>query len=66
MGIIYPIIGAIAVLMFIIAGIVMITSAGNPQRVANARKTMIYAAIGLVIALSVTSIIYFVLNNVKA
>ncbi len=66
MGIVYSLIGAIGVLMIVIAGIIMITSAGNPQRVASARKTIIYTVIGLVLSLIVTSVIYFVLNNVKA
>ncbi len=65
MGIIYPIIGAIGVLMLVVAGIIMITSAGNPQKVAAARRTIIYTILGLILSLTVTSIIYFVLNNVK-
>lgn len=64
-SIVLVIVGAIALLMMVIAGISLITSEGNPQKVANARKTIIFAAIGAVIAASALIIVNFVLGSVK-
>lgn len=46
------IIGTLAVLMFVIAGIMFVTSAGNSSKIDQAKKTAIYAAIGVAIALA--------------
>lgn len=46
------IIGILATLMFLIAGILFVISAGNPGRVETAKKAAIYAAIGAAIALA--------------
>lgn len=58
--IVYTIAGSVAVIMFIAAGIRFITSSGNPERAQKARKTMINAAIGLIViilAFTITSVI---------
>jgi hypothetical protein len=57
-------IGSIALIIVIFSAIQFITSGGNPQQTAKARNTLIYAAVGLVIALSAEVIVTFVLNNV--
>lgn len=44
------IIGSIAVLMIIWGGIVYITSAGNEQRLDQAKKIITYAVVGIIIA----------------
>jgi len=44
-------IGILAVLAFVIAGIMYITAAGDETRIDTAKKTMTYAIIGLVVAL---------------
>lgn len=46
------IIGTLAVLMFVIAGIQFVVSAGNPGKIDQAKKTAIYAAIGAGVALA--------------
>ena len=56
------IIGFVAVLMIVIAGMKFVTSNGNPEAVASARNTIIYALVGVVIAASSQLIIRFVLN----
>ncbi|RJO62264.1 hypothetical protein C4544_00215 [candidate division WS5 bacterium] len=43
------IVGAILVVMIVIAGIMYVTSMGNPDRVALAKKTLVGAIIGLII-----------------
>lgn len=45
------IIGPIAVIMFIIAGIIFLTSAGKPEKVTTAKTCLLYAIIGTAIAL---------------
>ncbi len=55
-------VGSLALLFLIIAGLMYITSAGNEDRVAAAKKTMIYAIVGLAIAL-VSYVILAWINN---
>lgn len=58
-------IGVLAVLMFVIAGIQFVTSAGNPGRIDQAKKTAIYAAIGAAVALSGAGLIQLVERIIK-
>lgn len=55
---------AIAVLIIIIAALNFVTSGDDPQKVAKARNTIVYALAGLVIAVSAEAIVTFVLGNV--
>jgi len=50
-------VGGIATIMFIIAGIYFLTSAGDPGRLDTAKSCLKYAIIGTVIALSATAIV---------
>lgn len=56
--------GIASVLMIIIGGFAYVTSSGDPQRLKGAKDSILYAVIGLVIALSAQMIISFVLDNV--
>ena len=58
----FGITGMIAVVMIIVSGIKMTTSAGNPGAVQKAKMTLLYAIIGLVIAILAYAIINFVLD----
>jgi type IV secretory pathway VirB2 component (pilin) len=55
---------AIAVLIIVIAGLNIVTAGGDPAKVAKARGAIIYALIGLVIAVSAEAIVTFVLGKV--
>jgi hypothetical protein len=57
-------VGAIAVVMIIFGGFRYVTSAGNDTGVAAAKKTILYALIGLVIVAFAQVVVHFVLNNV--
>ncbi|HET9850406.1 MAG TPA: pilin [Candidatus Saccharimonadales bacterium] len=57
------IVGAIAVVMVIIGGFRYVTSAGSESGVSGAKKTIMYALIGLVIVALAQVIVHFVLNN---
>lgn len=62
--IVFGVMGALAVLMIVIAGLRYMLAGGDPSKVANARNTIIYSVIGLVVALTAYSIVYFVVRNV--
>jgi hypothetical protein len=47
------------VVMIIFGGITMITSAGNPEAVANARKRIIYSVVGVAVVALAWLIISF-------
>lgn len=55
--------GAVAVIIILVAGFSFITSGGDPAKVASARNTILYAAIGLVVIIAGQSIIQFVINR---
>ena len=57
-------VGIVSVVMVIVSGIKMTTSAGNPGAVQKAKTTLIYAVVGLVIAVLAYAIINFVLDFV--
>ena len=59
----FGILGAIAFLMMVIAGLKFVLSQGKPDEVAKARNTIIYAGVGLIVAASATLIVTLVLNK---
>ena len=59
----FGIIGVVAVLFIVIAALQLITSGGNPESAKKARETIIYAVIGLIVAVSAEAIVTFFLNN---
>lgn len=60
----FGIIGAVALLMIVIGGFRFVISRGDPQAVAKARNTILYAAVGLIIAIAAFSIVTFVITNI--
>ena len=56
-------IAALAVLMIVISGFRFIIAQSNPQETTKARNTIIYALIGLVVALSAEAIVALVLTT---
>lgn len=59
-------IGAISVLMLIIGGVRYTLSGGNDKAVAAAKNTILYAVIGVVVALLAYAIVNFVLGTFTA
>jgi cytochrome bd-type quinol oxidase subunit 2 len=57
------IVGVAAVFMIIFGGFRYITSGGDSGRVGNAKNTLIYAIVGLIIVALAQAIVHFVLNN---
>lgn len=60
---VFGILAVVAVLIITIAGLRFIAESTNPQETARARNTIIYAVVGLVIALSGELIVSFVLGR---
>ena len=58
-------VGAVAVIMIIVSGIKMTTSAGDPGAVQKAKQTLIYSIVGLVIAILAYAIVSFVLDRLS-
>jgi len=54
------VVGAIAIIMIIIGGMRYVLSSGNPAQVQEAKNTILYAIVGLVLALGAYAIVTFV------
>lgn len=57
------VVGAVSILMIIYGGFRYITSGGDSGKVGNAKNTLIYAVVGLVIVALAQLIVHFVLNQ---
>lgn len=57
------IVGVVAVIMIIVGGFRMVVSGGNEKAVADARNTILYAVIGLIVAVLAFAIVNFVLDS---
>ena len=58
-------VGAISVIMIIVAGIMYLLSAGNPDRINKAKTAFFYAIMGIVIALSAGAIVTIIKDVIK-
>jgi hypothetical protein len=61
--IVFAILAALSVLFIVIAGLRFITAQGNPQEVGKAKSTIVYALIGLLVALLAEAIVAFTLGK---
>src|SRR3990167_6992902 len=57
------IVGAIAVIIIVIAGLMYVLSEGNPENTRRAKDAIIYAVIGLVVAIAARIIVYFIIGR---
>lgn len=56
--------GIIAVIVIVIGGVLYVTSQGDPQKTARAKNTILFAVIGLIVAISAFAIVQFILSRV--
>lgn len=63
LNILFAVIGALAFLMIVVGGFRYVIAAGNAERVAGAKKTITYAAAGLVVVGLAATIVNFVLGR---
>ncbi len=62
--IVFGVIGVVALVIIILAGLQLTVSAGdNPEAAKKARGTIVFAALGLIVAVSAELIVTFVLNK---
>jgi len=59
------VVGFVAVVMIIVSGFKFITASGDSSSIASARSTIIYALVGLVIAVLAQVLVHFVLFRVS-
>lgn len=58
-------IGMLAIVFIIVGGLQLVYSTGDPARVKRGRETLIYACVGLVVAIASYAIVTFISNGVK-
>lgn len=63
LSIVFAFIGAVALVIITVSGLRYITSAGDPQKAAGAKNGIIYALVGLVVAISAEAIVGFVVGK---
>ena len=56
----YFAIGVVAAIIIVYAGIQYMLSAGEPDKLQRAKRTIVYTVVGLIVALSATTIIGFI------
>lgn len=62
--IVLTIAGAVAILMVVIGGFQYVISSGDPQKTARAKDTILYALVGLAVAVFAQAIVTFVLGKI--
>lgn len=60
MQVVFGLLGSIAVIMIIIGGIRYSLSGGDPSALTSAKNTIIYSAVGLVVAIAASGIVLLV------
>jgi hypothetical protein len=58
------VVGVISIIMLIIGGLKFITSNGNAQSITSARSTVIYALVGVAVAVAAQVLVNFVVDRV--
>lgn len=58
------VLGILAVLMLVIASITYVTVGGNPETASKARRAILYAVIGIIVAISAQVIVRFIIGRV--
>ncbi len=66
LSIVFGVIGALSLLMLTIGGFRYITANGDAQAIAKAKNTIIYALVGLVVAILATVIVTFVTGRISS
>jgi hypothetical protein len=61
--IVFSVMGAVSLLILVLAGFSFITSQGDAQKVATARNAIIYASAGLAVSILAVSLVGFVIGH---
>lgn len=57
-------VGSVALVFFIYGGLMMMTSAGNMDRVTKGRNTLVWASIGLVVIFTSYALVGFIIRSI--
>lgn len=63
--VIFGMIGALSLLIVVVSGLRYILSAGSPEKVSKAKNGIIYALVGLAIAISAEGILVYIVKGLK-
>ncbi len=63
-SIIWPVVVAFAIIMFILAAFMFFNAQGDPEKVASARNAVLWGVVGMVVALLAFSIPFIVRNTI--
>jgi hypothetical protein len=63
LSIVFAVIAGVALLIIVIQGLKFVLSKGEPEKAAEARKAIIYAAVGLGIALLAEAVVVLVMGK---
>ena len=66
MNLVYLVAGVVAVIVIVIAGYIFVASRGDSARIAQARKAVLAAVIGLVIVIAAFTITQFIIRGVNS
>ncbi|MDL2341581.1 MAG: hypothetical protein QFB87_00695 [Patescibacteria group bacterium] len=64
LGIVFGVVGALSILVITISGFRYVLSAGDPKRTAQAKDGIIYALVGLAVAIMAETIVAFVIGKI--
>jgi hypothetical protein len=59
-------VGAVAVIMLIVGGLLYVTSNGDSKRVEGAKNTILYAIVGIVVAVLAFAAVNFIISHLNA
>lgn len=59
-SVVWTVFGLLAVIAFVIAGILFLTSNGNPEKIAQARNAFLWGVVGVVVGIIAYSIVEIV------
>jgi len=62
---VFGVLAVVAVILLVIGGIQFMTSGGNSEQTNKAKNTILYALIGLAVAISAELIVAFILNKIQ-
>lgn len=61
---VFIVLGALAVLLFVIAGLQYVLSQGDPAKISQSKMRLVHIAIGLAIAALAAAIVNFIIESV--
>lgn len=64
LSVVFIVVGALCVLFIVIGAARYAVSAGDPSLIKQAKETIVYSLVGLVVSLSAFSIVQFVLGGI--